>query len=76
MNELTNPAFIAAVATLVTAITSLVKVFHVEAQAKVTQSTLETVNKNTNGTLQEVKADVARLAATQATQSEMEARPK
>ncbi len=62
MREIVDPTFLTALATLITAITALVKVFHVEKQATETRSTLEEVKANTNGILTKAQANQATTA--------------
>ena len=59
---LTNPAFYTALATLVTAITALVKVFQIHTQVEANAAALVKVEANTNGTLAELHSRLADIA--------------
>jgi hypothetical protein len=72
---LTNPTLYTALATLLVALTALIKVFHVERQGAVTQAKLEVVDTNTNGALAALNQNVVDLRGTQATPAELAARP-
>jgi len=59
VREIVDPTFLTALATLITAITALIKVFHVEKQAVESRATLEDVKTNTNGILSQAQAAAA-----------------
>ena len=61
MKELADPAFLTALATLITAITALIKVFHVEKQTKSNQEVLQDVKQQTNGSMMQLKDQVGEL---------------
>lgn len=69
------PTFITALATLVTAIASLLKVFQVQRQNDKTHETLNVVNRNTNGALKDLQQSMTDMRSSQATPAEMAARP-
>lgn len=63
MKELADPAFITALATLITAVTALIKVFHVDRTAKENKRVLQDVRQQTNGLVQEKRQQVEALQA-------------
>ena len=67
MKELTDPAFLTALATLITAITALIKVFHVEQTTKDNNRQIREVNEKTNGSVSELKGQVDTLKSHLAT---------
>ena len=59
---LTNPSLYMALATLITAITALVKTFQIHAQVEANAVALVKVEANTNGTLAELHSRLAGIA--------------
>lgn len=62
VSELTNPALYMALATLLTALTALVKTFQIHTQVEANAAALVKVEKNTNGTLAELHSRLAGIA--------------
>ena len=71
---MSDPIFLTALATLITAVASFVKVLTVERVARDHTATLNTVNVNTNGRLDALTQQVASLQSKAATPEEMSAR--
>ena len=71
---MSDPIFLTALATLITAVASFVKVLTVERVARDHTATLNTVNVNTNGRLDALTEKVASLRNQAATPEEMAAR--
>jgi 5-hydroxyisourate hydrolase-like protein (transthyretin family) len=71
-----DPIFLTALATLVTAVASLVKVLTVERVTRDHTVTLNTVQVNTNGRLDALTQQVASLQSLAATPKEIAARPE
>lgn len=71
-----DPLFLTALATLITAVASFVKVVTVEKVARDHTATLNTVNVNTNGRLDALTRQVASLQSLAATPKELAARPE
>ena len=69
-----DPIFLTALATLVTAVASFVKVLTVERVTRDHTVTLNTVQVNTNGRLDALAAQVTNLQSKAATPKEMAAR--
>ena len=61
MNQLTDPAFIAALATLLTAIGAIVKLFQVSAKTEENGRTIDQVHVLTNSRLTEMQARLEAL---------------
>ena len=59
---LTNPSLYMALATLITAITALVKTFQIQAKVEANAVALVKVEANTNGTLAELHSRLAGIA--------------
>lgn len=72
---LENPELWASLAAFVTAIAALFKLFQIQAGQAVQHETLRAVQKQTDGQLTALHADVRELAAKQATPQEIAARP-
>ena len=70
----TNPELYASLAALVTAIAALVKIFQIQAGQAQTHATLQAVQRQTDGQLTALHADVRALSANQATSVELSAR--
>lgn len=70
----TDPAFLTALATLITAFAALIKLFQAEGQRDKQTTKLDRINEQTNGTLTALHDTVATLKSTQATTEELAAR--
>lgn len=64
---LTNPALYMALATLITAMTALVKTFQIHSQVAENAAALVKVEANTNGTLAELHSRLASIAFKEST---------
>lgn len=69
--NMTDPTFITALATLITAVSALLKVLQVERQTSENRDTLRVVNHNTNAAMTSLQATVTDLRAGQATPAEL-----
>ena len=70
----TNPAFIAALATFITAVAGLIKLLQAEDQRKGQGVKLDTISQATNGTLDSLQKTIEALRVSQATLEELAAR--
>ena len=73
---MSDPIFLTALATLITAVASFVKVLTVERVTRDHTATLNTVNVNTNGRLDNLARQVTSLQESAATPKELAARPE
>jgi cell division protein FtsL len=71
---MTDPTFITALATLITAVALLMKQFQTAKQQEATHETLRQVDAHTNGQFTALSQAVADLRSKQATPGEMAAR--
>lgn len=74
MGGFTDPAFITALATLITALVGLLRVFQQSSTIKDTHATVKQVQKDTNGTVEALRAQLDHMRTTQATPEELAAR--
>ena len=74
VNSIDLPTFITALATLVAAVTALVKVFQVQRSQSETHETIKAIDVHTNGAISALRQSVIDMRSQQATPAEIAAR--